>query len=877
MISLLQKPRVPGNAMAKFHEILLIDAFIDLLLSICKHELSKLPSPTLERDNAYVSEIRKIFDLPDDQCPAAQDWFEFPCTWDLITLGRLYIFADYICFVDLAKFNSFKIFFDDVTSVHSTSLVLDCGIEISFEPSGQTINVSDHASPVKSPLKLKTFSWDLTDRKSRESWQKLTFAEKFNLSYLRDTAHSILSSRLISLGKIKPDAPLLPSLSDSETDKYRLMFEHSHKMIVCVTEFDSGGFFSSLAAKFKPKTAQILVMEQCVRCESLLHMSTLFPPSTSVYPPVRLVLYDLRKTDIEQWMIQDHRFYKFDYKSTRHVVDDKLEDSIDFETRRVIGVANELVLDIQLSSDAPGGFEIVFKLKSSNKIRAKVCVETSDFRNAEEDVDEKQTRALHVFELLATACMAGNPDILSPDAHRLLCLKVLGSARPQNLAASANHQIRVVLNSPWQLQNLWQSPTFKLSVFFSSTFTDTKRERSVIMEKILPKLSQRGKEMGVQCVFTDMRWGVLDQNTVHQDTWEVCDREIRRSERESCDIFFVSLQSEKYGYMPLPKYLPSSVASVISSIDDEHVRKLFATWYKQDLNDPDARFHLQPMSNIDDKPYWQIALPVLRQSLSGTAFDERAGLIVGRAVTEWEFLRASEIGSRDRMFWFKRDFEFEQVDGKYWKDVWQSKGGKQNFNFFCDISEKSKLDSLWMRMHSALGPNFKEYRPKYSKEYIDENGQEIHSPPLSTDFCKDAEQLLSDAMERVVAQKQRWFARAGGLIPNFQDPLFLQSNCTRNADIITEMLFHSEMARRICSTFWYGPGVVNPENHSLESIAQSIVDIVNKPFDTRLTAKNDVMSPVVALIAPPCSGKSAVMARVYAAVLPACNLSANSV
>jgi hypothetical protein len=861
VVALLQKPRVNGNLIAKFHEILLLDAFIDHLLSVCKHEMSKQSSPMLEKEYAFVSEVRKVFDLPDDQYPASQDWFEFPCTWDLVTLGRLYIFEDYICFADLGKFNVFKICFDDVTSVNLASLVLDYGIEISFEPSGQTVNLSDKSSPVKSPVKLKTFSWDLTDRRSRESWQKLTFVERLNLSYLRDLAHSIMLNRLVSLGKMKPNTSLVPSYSVSDIDKYRLMFEHSHKMTVSVIEYDSGGFFSSLAAKFKPKTSQLLVMEQCARCESLLDAPALFPPSSSAYPPVRVVLYDLRKTDVEPWMIQDRRVYKFDYKATRHEVDEKLEDSIDFETRRVIGGANELVLDIQLSSDAPGGFEIVFKLKSSNKIRAKVCAEPFDFRNEEEDPAEQQTRALHVFELVSTACLAGNPDVLSPEAHRLLSLKVLGNTRPQNLADSANHGIRVVLNSPWQLQNLWQPPVFKLSVFFSSTFTDTKRERAVIMESILPKLSQRGKQTGVQCVFTDMRWGVLDQNTVHQDTWDVCDREIRRSERESCDIFFVSLQSEKYGYMPLPKYLPSSAAAAVSAIEDEHVRKLFSAWYKQDLNDPDARFNLLPLSNIDDKPFWQLALPVLRQALSGIVFDEPAGLVVGRAVTEWEFFRASEIGARDRMFWFKREFDFEEAEGKYWKDVWQSKGAKQNYNFFCDASERSRLDSLWRRMHLALGPNVKEYRPRYSKEYINENGQEIHSPPLSTDFSKDAEQLLSDAMERVIAQKQRWFARAGGLIPNFQDPLFAQSNCTRNAELITEMLFHSEMARRICSTFWRGPAV-HAEARSLERIAQDIVDIINKPFDTRLTAKNDVMSPVIALVGSPCSGKSAVMARV---------------
>ena len=92
----------------------------------------------------------------------------------------------------------------------------------------------------------------------------------------------------------------------------------------------------------------------------------------------------------------------------------------------------------------------------------------------------------------------------------------------------------------------------------------------------------------------------------------------------------MSLQSEKYGYMPLPKFLPSTFAHHVSTLP-EKVRKLFASWYKQDLNDtPHARYHLQPLTDINDKPYWTTALPILSQYLSGLKFDD-PDLVVGRA------------------------------------------------------------------------------------------------------------------------------------------------------------------------------------------------------------------------------------------------------
>lgn len=47
------------------------------------------------------------------------------------------------------------------------------------------------------------------------------------------------------------------------------------------------------------------------------------------------------------------------------------------------------------------------------------------------------------------------------------------------------------------LLSLWRLPPSKLLVFVSSTFTDTQDERNVILEKILPKLRQRGKEASI--------------------------------------------------------------------------------------------------------------------------------------------------------------------------------------------------------------------------------------------------------------------------------------------------------------------------------------------------------------------------------------------
>lgn len=59
-------------------------------------------------------------------------------------------------------------------------------------------------------------------------------------------------------------------------------------------------------------------------------------------------------------------------------------------------------------------------------------------------------------------------------------------------------------NSP----SLWQRDTWKISIFVSSTFTDTHEERDYLMKELLPMLRERGRRNGIVFTFTDMRYGL---------------------------------------------------------------------------------------------------------------------------------------------------------------------------------------------------------------------------------------------------------------------------------------------------------------------------------------------------------------------------------
>ena len=87
----------------------------------------------------------------------------------------------------------------------------------------------------------------------------------------------------------------------------------------------------------------------------------------------------------------------------------------------------------------------------------------------------------------------------------------------------------------------------KLEVFVSSTNSDTHGERNVILQKISKQLRALAEPNGIDITFVDMRYGVQDESTLKHMTWEECQREVKRCRDESAGIFFLSLQSHKFG------------------------------------------------------------------------------------------------------------------------------------------------------------------------------------------------------------------------------------------------------------------------------------------------------------------------------------------
>lgn len=203
----------------------------------------------------------------------------------------------------------------------------------------------------------------------------------------------------------------------------------------------------------------------------------------------------------------------------------------------------------------------------------------------------------------------------------------------------------------------WFAPDWKLNIFVSSTFTDTIEERNILIDEILPVIRNQGAPHQIAVVFVDMRWGVRDENTIDHRTWLECSREIQRCQNESIGISLLSLQSDKYGYRPLPREISEQAfAGCFQALsDDEEVKQLANEWYKLDSNSIPPRYVLMTLRELGDARYWNHAYPKLLAAMTDLVFHTPAHdptdeasvkiahehrLLVGRSITEWEIKTA---------------------------------------------------------------------------------------------------------------------------------------------------------------------------------------------------------------------------------------------
>jgi WD40 repeat protein/GTPase SAR1 family protein len=390
-------------------------------------------------------------------------------------------------------------------------------------------------------------------------------------------------------------------------------------------------------------------------------------------------------------------------------------------------------------------------------------------------------------------------------------------------------------------------PKKNLMVFVSSTFLDTNLERDILHRKILPDLQKKDQQREIQIIFYDMRFGVKDENTLDHMTWETCKEAIRQCFEGSDGLFFLSLQADRYGYLPLPKYLDADIL-LKARKDHENdcnfpeMTQFLTEWYKLDENHCPPRYELKRLSVLRD-PGFDKVVPTLKDCLLDSVTFETLKvlpeeIVVNRSVTQWETFYALDC-DKERCYWIKRVFskaclrDFKDHPD-CWKitDIFSDEFSAETTNKGEGLSTAKKLEVLHAKMNSYLKLDQRtELSIHCSLEaYLKGERRE--------EYLKDWERVTRDCLEKelekVIDKSKRWNEGFAGL----------------PADHLEEIVHHCSISFTKANNFL-----------GREELLGKALEMIKKPMEPKETDAENRTGICLAVVGKSGCGKTTLMSK----------------
>eukprot|EP00961_Rhodomonas_salina_P243281 3287356-Rhodomonas_salina.1 len=102
-----------------------------------------------------------------------------------------------------------------------------------------------------------------------------------------------------------------------------------------------------------------------------------------------------------------------------------------------------------------------------------------------------------------------------------------------------------------------------ISVFLSSTFTDTEEERNSILKLSVPKLQAQCAKHGYEFQVREMRWSIGKDESRNMQTSAICMAELTNCQMSSAGLNYVYIACNKYGFRPPPKTIPQDTFKLL--------------------------------------------------------------------------------------------------------------------------------------------------------------------------------------------------------------------------------------------------------------------------------------------------------------------------
>ncbi len=205
------------------------------------------------------------------------------------------------------------------------------------------------------------------------------------------------------------------------------------------------------------------------------------------------------------------------------------------------------------------------------------------------------------------------------------------------------------------------SPGITFRVFVSSTFRDFAVERSVLQERVWPRLRELCLRHGARFQAIDLRWGVSEDAAQDQRAMAICLEEIRRCQQVTPRPNFVVLLGNRYGWRPPPATIPQAEFEAIGEhIPDPDARALTDQWYSLDANSVPPECCLRGRGEMPHEEWLAIEERLHRVLLDGARMAGLSGEAMvkfERSATEQEIIAGALEADLRNAFAYYRDVE----------------------------------------------------------------------------------------------------------------------------------------------------------------------------------------------------------------------------
>jgi hypothetical protein len=122
-------------------------------------------------------------------------------------------------------------------------------------------------------------------------------------------------------------------------------------------------------------------------------------------------------------------------------------------------------------------------------------------------------------------------------------------------------------------------------VFVSSTFADMVGERTVLQERVFPRLEAYRRKRGGRFQAIDLRWGVSARAARDRRTMGICLEEIRRCRQVSPALNFLGLLGDRFGWKPIPAEIDAGDFERLCAASPDDWEELRRAYRRDDKRD----------------------------------------------------------------------------------------------------------------------------------------------------------------------------------------------------------------------------------------------------------------------------------------------------